>query len=238
MKPATPRKPEHHRWGPLTAALPLAPAVRLLCRHHSGQISGGLYSAPGAPLIHGATMVVLGVLCFTLPAVAPSWALAGHPPWLGSFALLQGSKPLFDARQVRGERVAAEPPWLNAMWLRSSFLPLMEFARRVGASAGPASPAWRRCHSATAWYGALALGLAVLSLGFGSPLLALRVGAHRSRRSRRFKHSIAISTSGAKQMPVHVERGLQAGFWDYLPKPLDLVRLMTLLGELATLPRR
>jgi PAS domain S-box-containing protein len=45
--------------------------------------------------------------------------------------------------------------------------------------------------------------------------------------------SVPVVALSADAMPQQVERGLRAGFRDYLPKPLDLHRLMSLLDELA-----
>jgi CheY-like chemotaxis protein len=49
--------------------------------------------------------------------------------------------------------------------------------------------------------------------------------------------AVPVVALSADAMPVQVERGLRAGFRDYLPKPLDLQRLMSLLAELSDLKR-
>ena len=49
---------------------------------------------------------------------------------------------------------------------------------------------------------------------------------------------VPVVALSADAMPAQVERGLRAGFRDYLPKPLDLQRLMALLADLAIRRRR
>ena len=49
---------------------------------------------------------------------------------------------------------------------------------------------------------------------------------------------VPVVALSADAMPAQVERGLRAGFRDYLPKPLDLQRLMALLADLAARRRR
>ena len=45
--------------------------------------------------------------------------------------------------------------------------------------------------------------------------------------------SVPVVALSADAMPLQVERGLRAGFRNYLPKPIDLQQLLSVLGQLA-----
>ena len=126
-------------------------------------------------LVYGTSFVVLGIVCFMLPAIA-TWPLSAHLRWLGGFALLHGGKELFEAWQMATPAPHADLAWLMALWLLASFLPLLEFARRLWRDDAPPQAAVRRRMVSPWLYGWLALLAAALALAFGA-LPAIHVAA-------------------------------------------------------------
>ncbi len=166
------------RWrAPITAVLWLAALFALFGWHHPGHGVDWSQAIVAMLLACGAAFIMVGAVCFMLPAGALPWPAAVHLPWLGAFALLHGGKELFDAWQGATGRPQADLAWLNATWLLLSFLPLLEFARRLAGAAAPPNARARPGLALPWWLGTLALLTGALALAFGAALPAVNVAA-------------------------------------------------------------
>lgn len=135
-------------------------------RHPGHDIDWPRY-AVAVLLVDGASFVVLGIVCFMLPAIA-SWPLSAHRHWLGGFALLHGGKDLFEAWQLALPRPSGDLAWIIALWRLGSFLPLLEFARRLWHDDASPQAALRRWLVSQWLYAGLTLLATALALALGA----------------------------------------------------------------------
>lgn len=151
---------------PLVAALAVAILLGLFWWPPAGHGIEWPRYAVGILLVYGTAFIVLGLICFVVPSM-PLWPLSVHLHWFGAFALLHGSKELFEAWALATGQAAVDASGLEVMWQMASFLALFEFSRRLwrGDGSSPVTPsAWLL----SPWlYGLLALLTAVLGFAWG-----------------------------------------------------------------------
>lgn len=108
-------------------------------------------------LVYGLSFVVLGVVIFVLPRQDARLRFVNHLPLIAAFGLIHGLLEFVILWKVLHRVESAAVEWLAALLLFGSFLPLLEFGRRVLWCEGPAGQA-ERSRLFTPWlYAALLL---------------------------------------------------------------------------------
>ncbi|MGR9013153.1 MAG: PAS domain S-box protein [Gammaproteobacteria bacterium] len=121
-------------------------------------------------LVYGLAFFVLGVTVYMLPKKNTTWHFAPHLSLLAAFGILHGIVEFLEML-----RLSNPAEWLNGLsrvLLVASYLPLLEFGRRiwVGISATVKLPAlWL--------HGIVSLGVSVLTLWTADPFIGLAMGA-------------------------------------------------------------
>ncbi|WP_018868027.1 MULTISPECIES: EAL domain-containing protein [unclassified Thioalkalivibrio] len=134
----------------------------------------GLDTAPLTLLyaLNGLAFFILGIVALMLPRRERFVPFTTHVGWLVPFGLLHGTYGFLNAIGLHHDLGAFGDRGFLAAWLAASYLPLLEFGRRVLLDIRPplGLPAWLV-------YGALGAGLGAMLVAATEPALALANGA-------------------------------------------------------------